>query len=189
MILIIIKKSIDCYFSLHPLPRLHRCKRLSKLSTQCERTLLLKIIFCTTNSSRVLARERMQTFENSWKKTQYLINSLYLGSQSLMFMTVIFTLKSILAVQKYRKHYNAVPFFRCDGIGNSCKWGCKGVRKWVREYVDYRWYSFGGRKREERGRDIQLFLLARENFSTAKKRDFPIFTRSKIMGWVSKKLC
>ena len=28
------------------------------------------VIFCTTNSSRVLARERWQTFENSWKITQ-----------------------------------------------------------------------------------------------------------------------
>ena len=27
------------------------------------------VIFCTTNSSRVLARERWQTFENSWKNT------------------------------------------------------------------------------------------------------------------------
>ena len=26
------------------------------------------VISCTTNSSRVLARERWQTFENSWKK-------------------------------------------------------------------------------------------------------------------------
>ena len=26
------------------------------------------VIFCTSNSSRVLARERWQTFENSWKK-------------------------------------------------------------------------------------------------------------------------
>ena len=34
------------------------------------------VIFCTTNSSRVLARERWQTFENSWKKTQYLMNTL-----------------------------------------------------------------------------------------------------------------
>ena len=35
------------------------------------------VIFCTTNSSRVLARERWQTCENSWKKTQYLMNTLY----------------------------------------------------------------------------------------------------------------
>ena len=35
------------------------------------------VIFCTTNSSRVLARERWQTFENSWKLTQYLMNILY----------------------------------------------------------------------------------------------------------------
>ena len=40
-------------------------------------SLLLAGIFCTTNSSRVLARERWQTFENSWKKTQYLMNTLY----------------------------------------------------------------------------------------------------------------
>ena len=35
------------------------------------------VIFWTTNSSRVLAREGWQTFENSWKKTQYLMNTLY----------------------------------------------------------------------------------------------------------------
>ena len=38
------------------------------------------VIFCTTHSSRVLARERWQTFQNFWKKTQYLINTLYPGS-------------------------------------------------------------------------------------------------------------
>ena len=36
------------------------------------------VIFRTTNSSRVLARERWQTFVNSWKKTQYLMNTLYM---------------------------------------------------------------------------------------------------------------
>merc|ERR1711946_52473 len=30
------------------------------------------VIFCTTNSSRVLARERWQTFEIFWKKLQHL---------------------------------------------------------------------------------------------------------------------
>ena len=35
------------------------------------------VIFCTTNSSRVQSWERWQTFENSWKKTQYLTNTLY----------------------------------------------------------------------------------------------------------------
>ena len=35
------------------------------------------VIFCTTNSNRVLARERWQTFENSWKNTKYLMNTLY----------------------------------------------------------------------------------------------------------------
>ena len=33
-----------------------------------EQSLLLAGKSCTTNSSRVLARERWQTFENSWKK-------------------------------------------------------------------------------------------------------------------------
>ena len=64
--------------SLQPLSRQHRCKRPSKLSMQCEcvQSSYWLVIFCTTNSSRVLARERWQTFENSWKKTQYLINTL-----------------------------------------------------------------------------------------------------------------
>ena len=35
------------------------------------------VFFCTTNGSRVLMKERWQTFENSWKKTQYLMNTLY----------------------------------------------------------------------------------------------------------------
>ena len=66
--------------SLQPLPRLHCCKRPSKLSTQCECTVtpFLLVIFCTTNSSRVLAREGWQTFENYWEKTQYLMNTLYI---------------------------------------------------------------------------------------------------------------
>ena len=42
-------------------------------------SLLLASNFFTTNSSRVLAREmRWQTFENSWKKIQYIMNTLYL---------------------------------------------------------------------------------------------------------------
>ena len=31
----------------------------------------------TTNNSPLLARERLQSFENSWQKTQYLMNTLY----------------------------------------------------------------------------------------------------------------
>merc|ERR1712105_56655 len=34
------------------------------------------VIFCTTNNSRVLARERWLSFENSREKTQYLMNTL-----------------------------------------------------------------------------------------------------------------
>ena len=64
---------------LQPLPHLHRCKRPSKInaSVPSVQSLLLPGNFCTTNSSRVLARERRQTFENSWEKTQYLMNTLY----------------------------------------------------------------------------------------------------------------
>ena len=72
--------------SLQPLPRLHhRCKRPSKLSNAIRvysHSYWLEI-FCTTNSSRVLARERWQIFENSWKKTQYLMNTLYYKLPSL----------------------------------------------------------------------------------------------------------
>ena len=59
---------------LKSLPRLHRCRRPSirAYSHYC-----LLVIFCTTNSSRVLVRESWQTFENSCKKTQYLMNTLY----------------------------------------------------------------------------------------------------------------
>ena len=35
------------------------------------------VIFCTTTSNRVPERDRWQTFENSWKKNQYLMNTLY----------------------------------------------------------------------------------------------------------------
>ena len=42
-----------------------------------DQSLLLAGIFCTTNSSRVLVKERWQTFENSLKKTQCLIFTLY----------------------------------------------------------------------------------------------------------------
>ena len=72
-----------CFFhkSLQPLPRLQRCKRPSKLSTQyeCTVSLLLADNFCTTNSSHVLARDSWQTSENSCKKNpHYLMNALYL---------------------------------------------------------------------------------------------------------------
>merc|ERR1711860_43320 len=46
------------------------------------------VIFCTTNSSRVLARERWQTFENSWKKKQYLMNTLYFMISKMLFITL-----------------------------------------------------------------------------------------------------
>ena len=54
----------NCFFhnSLQPLPRSERNASVQSL-------LLAGIFFCTTNSSRVpAARERWQTFENSWKK-------------------------------------------------------------------------------------------------------------------------
>ena len=60
--------------SLQPLPRLHRRKRPSKLSNAMRvySHSYWLVIFCVTNSSRVLERKRWQTLENSWKKTQYL---------------------------------------------------------------------------------------------------------------------
>ena len=39
--------------------------------------LLAGNFLCTNKSSRVLARERWQTLENSWEKTQYIMNTLY----------------------------------------------------------------------------------------------------------------
>ena len=77
-----------CFFhnSLQPLPRPHCCKRPSKLSTQSECTVVYShshwlVNFCTSNSSRALARERWQTFENSWKETQLLMNTLYVRTK------------------------------------------------------------------------------------------------------------
>ena len=40
-------------------------------------SLLLVDNFCTANSSPVLARERLKNIDNSWKKNQYLMNTLY----------------------------------------------------------------------------------------------------------------
>ena len=62
-----------------PSPASLCCKRFSKLSNAMRvySHSYWLVIFCTTNSSRVLARERWQTFENSWKKTQYILNTLY----------------------------------------------------------------------------------------------------------------
>ena len=38
----------------------------------------LLVSFCTNNSSGLMVRERWQTSEISWKKTQYLMNTLYI---------------------------------------------------------------------------------------------------------------
>ena len=56
--------------SLQPLPRLHIAVRdlQSSQRSASVQSLLLAGLFCTTNSRRVLARERWQTFENSWEK-------------------------------------------------------------------------------------------------------------------------
>ena len=70
----------NCVFqnSLQPLPRLHHCKRDLQSSQRhaSVQSLLLAGNFLYSNSSRVMARERWQTFEISWKKTQYLMNTL-----------------------------------------------------------------------------------------------------------------
>ena len=51
------------------------------------------VIFCTTNCSPVLARKRWQTFENSRKKTQYLMNTLYINKH--YFSNFSFTINNI----------------------------------------------------------------------------------------------
>ena len=63
-------KNVFFHSSLQPLSRLHRCESPPKLSKPCECTVtpIGWLIFCTTNRSRVLTRERWQTFENSWEK-------------------------------------------------------------------------------------------------------------------------
>ena len=75
------EKIVFFHNSQQPLPRLHRWSLLETLKAlnaeQVYSHSYWLEIFCTTNSSRVLARERRQTFENSWKKTQYLMNTLY----------------------------------------------------------------------------------------------------------------
>ena len=55
----------DFFFhhSHQPLPRIHRCQRPLKLSTQCECTVTTIGWLCF-----VLAREWWQTLKNSWKK-------------------------------------------------------------------------------------------------------------------------
>ena len=63
--------------SLQPLPRLHGCKRPSKLSTQCECTELILAGYFFLQPIAAECWERGQIFKNSWKKTQYLKNPLY----------------------------------------------------------------------------------------------------------------
>ena len=53
-------KFVFFHNSVQPLPRLHRCKRPSRLSTQCACTVIPMVISCATNSSRVRVRERWQ---------------------------------------------------------------------------------------------------------------------------------
>ena len=64
----------NCVFhnSLQPLPRLHRCKRPSKLSNAMRvySHSCWLVTFCTTNSSQVLVRQRLQNIENSWENKQ-----------------------------------------------------------------------------------------------------------------------
>ena len=60
-----------CFFTIHCNPSLAysgvRDLQSSQLNASVQ-SLLLAGNFCTTNSSRVLAWERWQTFDNSWQK-------------------------------------------------------------------------------------------------------------------------
>ena len=73
-------KIVFFHSSLQNLPRLHIALRdlQSSQRNASVQSLLLAGLFCTTNSSGVLARGRWQTFENFWEKTQYLMNTLYM---------------------------------------------------------------------------------------------------------------
>ena len=55
--------------------------------------------FCTTNSSWVLARERRQTFENSWKKFYIIFNEHPVDSEILS-RTSILLLKVLICMTK-----------------------------------------------------------------------------------------
>ena len=71
-----------CFFTIHCNPSLayiteKTFKALNAMRVYSHSYWLVN--FCKTNSSRVLAKERLQTFENSWKKTQYLNNTLYIS--------------------------------------------------------------------------------------------------------------
>ena len=68
------RKYVFFHNSLQPLPRLHYCKRPSKLSTQCECTVTGNFLYNQLQPI-VQAKERWQTF---FEKTQYLMNTLYL---------------------------------------------------------------------------------------------------------------
>ena len=69
-----------CFFTIHCNPCLAYIAVRDHQSSQRNesvQSLLLAGSFCTTNSSRVLARERWQTLQNSREKnTQYLMNTL-----------------------------------------------------------------------------------------------------------------
>ena len=67
-----------CFFTNHCNPSLAYIAVRDLHSSQHNSSVQsLLLTFCTTNNSRVLVRERWQTFENSWKKTQYILNTLY----------------------------------------------------------------------------------------------------------------
>ena len=70
-----------CFFAVHCNPSLAyiiAVRYLQSTHRSASVQSLLLAGLCTTNSSRVLARERWQSFENSWEKTQYLMNTPYL---------------------------------------------------------------------------------------------------------------
>ena len=68
-------KIVFFHNSLQPLPLLHRCKRPSKLSTQCEFTdLLLAGKFLYNQKQPSAGEGEVANFENSWKKTQFFMN-------------------------------------------------------------------------------------------------------------------
>ena len=69
------KNYVFSQFTVTPPSSTSLFKALNAMPVYCH-SYWLVFFFCTTNSSRMLTGERWQNFGNSWKKTQYLMNTL-----------------------------------------------------------------------------------------------------------------
>ena len=111
--------------SLQPLSRLHRCKRPSK------------VIFCTTNNSRVLARERWQTFEkntifNEHPVCKYIICCVLYSVINVIYLS-IYLFKYVLAL--WYKICMYASFFTIIFHTNAFNTIIAGLSNWL--YLDF----------------------------------------------------